>query len=364
MTWRQWQREAILRMVCETVLENGIYTFRVITGTDFMAFNRHLYATAMTNRLCITTCLVAIFVLHVSTVGASFVNLHLDVVYDSGNSSNGGTWSLAAQSGGEGVFALGVTLTGIDNSVNFHVPSGTVNGSDGAGFSTLINNAALGGRQIFAAQQALPTSASEQGIFYGVGTQNNAAPSSLLTYPPGTNTTGPTITSLDAPQNLPWASGHLSTAFEVASGTFSAGSVPAIDLNSPLNQALTLISTPFSSSDVGDIAEATISLAAFTTNLGITIQQGDFNGDDIVDAADYTAWRDTLGLAVFPGTNADASGNGLIDQADYDIWAANYGASSPSSSLANASAVPEPGGSILLLIGSLIASAKRCARAA
>jgi beta-glucanase (GH16 family) len=54
---------------------------------------------------------------------------------------------------------------------------------------------------------------------------------------------------------------------------------------------------------------------------------GDYNGDGIVNSADYTVWRDSLGQS---GINlpADGSGNGTVDQADYDMWAANYGKTS------------------------------------
>lgn len=52
---------------------------------------------------------------------------------------------------------------------------------------------------------------------------------------------------------------------------------------------------------------------------------GDFNGDDSVDAGDYTFWRDRLGDVVMPFTGADHSGNGIIDVDDYVIWAQHYG---------------------------------------
>jgi hypothetical protein len=53
---------------------------------------------------------------------------------------------------------------------------------------------------------------------------------------------------------------------------------------------------------------------------------GDYNLNDVVDAADYVVWRKTLGtggIAAFSG--ADGSGNGLIDQADHNVWRANFG---------------------------------------
>ncbi|TWU00597.1 hypothetical protein Pla108_15490 [Botrimarina colliarenosi] len=59
---------------------------------------------------------------------------------------------------------------------------------------------------------------------------------------------------------------------------------------------------------------------------------GDYNGDGVVDAADYTVWRD--------GGSPDSS------QAGYELWAANYGATSADSP---ANAVPEPAAGLMLL---------------
>ncbi len=98
-----------------------------------------------------------------------------------------------------------------------------------------------------------------------------------------------------------------------------------------------------------DISEATI-LAGDTGPEGTP---GDFNDDGVVDAADYTVFRDNL------GTNFDLAGNGdeegpsagVVDQADYDLWAASYGNGVVPS--ATASAVPEPGTLGLLAAGAL-----------
>ncbi len=68
--------------------------------------------------------------------------------------------------------------------------------------------------------------------------------------------------------------------------------------------------------------------------------RGDYNGDGLVDAADYTVWRDSFGDPVSrPYDGADGDGNGEIDQADYAIWATNFGASADSDP---SHAVPEP----------------------
>lgn len=65
---------------------------------------------------------------------------------------------------------------------------------------------------------------------------------------------------------------------------------------------------------------------------------GDYNGDGLVDAADYTVWRDHVAdaAAYLP---ADGDGDVDVDQDDYDVWSTNYGASVAA---AVASTTPEP----------------------
>ena len=70
---------------------------------------------------------------------------------------------------------------------------------------------------------------------------------------------------------------------------------------------------------------------------------GDYNGDFLVNAADYTIWRNTLGSMTdlrANGNDADASA-GKIDQADFDFWKSRFGADSGSGGI-SASAAPEP----------------------
>jgi Dockerin type I domain len=52
---------------------------------------------------------------------------------------------------------------------------------------------------------------------------------------------------------------------------------------------------------------------------------GDFNLDGVVDAADYSVWRDHLGNIVTPYTSADGNGNGVVDAADYEVWKSHFG---------------------------------------
>ena len=55
-----------------------------------------------------------------------------------------------------------------------------------------------------------------------------------------------------------------------------------------------------------------------------TILYGDFNGDGIVDALDYTIWKDNLhkDSSVL---NGNGSGASVVVQADYELWKANFG---------------------------------------
>jgi len=77
---------------------------------------------------------------------------------------------------------------------------------------------------------------------------------------------------------------------------------------------------------------------------------GDYNENGVVDAADYTTWRNNLGTAnALPN---DPLG-GTITQAQYDQWKAHFGESnlgSGSGQLASGS-VPEPAAGILLVLG-------------
>jgi hypothetical protein len=72
---------------------------------------------------------------------------------------------------------------------------------------------------------------------------------------------------------------------------------------------------------------------------------GDFNFDGVVDTADYTIWRNAVGVEVAPFQGADATGDGLVTQADYDVWKSHFGMRLEVGAAAGAMgtrAVPEP----------------------
>jgi hypothetical protein len=90
---------------------------------------------------------------------------------------------------------------------------------------------------------------------------------------------------------------------------------------------------------------------------------GDYNNNGIVDAADYTVWRDHTGSA-FTLPNRDPLNGGNVNVSDYTSWKTHFGQTGGSGAGA-ASAVPEPSSLCLLLasvIGIGLRSAARCSR--
>jgi glucosylceramidase len=91
---------------------------------------------------------------------------------------------------------------------------------------------------------------------------------------------------------------------------------------------------------------------AFTASTAVA---GDYNGDGLVNAADYTVWRDTLGSTT--DLAADGDRDLVIGPGDYAVWVAGYGAS-----LTPATATPEPM-SLAMVAASLATLAARSIRA-
>ncbi|QDU89164.1 hypothetical protein Pla175_25510 [Pirellulimonas nuda] len=58
------------------------------------------------------------------------------------------------------------------------------------------------------------------------------------------------------------------------------------------------------------------------------VAPGDYNGNGLVDAADYTLFRDNLGgdaAAAFAAGSRDPLGSGGVNQSDYAFWSQNFG---------------------------------------
>jgi hypothetical protein len=60
----------------------------------------------------------------------------------------------------------------------------------------------------------------------------------------------------------------------------------------------------------------------------VPVLTGDYNDNQIVDAADYVIWRKTMGAQVDRYEGADGNGSNTIDLGDFTVWRANFGSTS------------------------------------
>lgn len=91
----------------------------------------------------------------------------------------------------------------------------------------------------------------------------------------------------------------------------------------------------------------------FVKQIPVVVLPGDYDGNDVVDAADYTVWRNTMNQT---GSSlaADGNKNGRVDDDDYSIWKANFGRSGGTGSVIPAVtavtvATPEPATAAILV---------------
>ena len=117
--------------------------------------------------------------------------------------------------------------------------------------------------------------------------------------------------------------GLIQAPFEVDQGelgSFEVSFVPFLnDLSNQLSQTLTI--------DVSDTATVSVSLAS----------RGDYNADGVVDAADLSIWRSSVGSSTM--LDADGSADLVINGADYAAWRNDLSTASTATAQA---AVPEP----------------------
>ena len=99
--------------------------------------------------------------------------------------------------------------------------------------------------------------------------------------------------------------------------------------------------------DVGDGSYWRVSAYVSGTGALVAPLSGDFNLDGVVDAADYTVWRDSSGRSG-AGLPADANDDGVVDNLDYAQWLEAFGSRSN-----GATAVPEPAAGLGLALGAL-----------
>lgn len=98
------------------------------------------------------------------------------------------------------------------------------------------------------------------------------------------------------------------------------------------------------------------------------VQAGDYDSDGDVDLDDYTVWSSSYGTTGSE-LGADGNGDGIVDAADYTVWRDNLGASlsnttasnttssnTVASSRASANAVPEPSALLSIVFGLVLSA--------
>jgi hypothetical protein len=151
-----------------------------------------------------------------------------------------------------------------------------------------------------------------------------------------------TVTSLDLTNpadELTFTVSGESAEFEMFETTIAVpDGIRSFDLTFISGGDLTALGSIF----IDDISAAIVAAPALL---------GDYNGNGVVDAADYVVWRDSLGAT---GANlvADANGDGLVSSLDYEIWKANFGDTAGGvSGLASSAPVPEPTTVVGIVVG-------------
>ncbi|WP_442482290.1 dockerin type I domain-containing protein [Aeoliella sp. SH292] len=108
----------------------------------------------------------------------------------------------------------------------------------------------------------------------------------------------------------------------------------------------------YHNSATGQVVQGTV---AFGTIEGPSVP-GDYDGNGLVNAADYSIWKSAFGSNVpVAGDGADGNGDGVVNLADYTVWRDNLGAGSLGALQSTTSVVPEPTTALLLVGGLAVA---------
>lgn len=116
----------------------------------------------------------------------------------------------------------------------------------------------------------------------------------------------------------------------------------------------------FMSSAVREIPFAEVTETSFggfrLAAINVSTVPGDYNGNGVVDAADYIVWRDHVGTTYQLQNEVLNTSTGGVDQDDYTAWRARFGNTSGTGAENDllGAAVPEPGAAVLALAGLVI----------
>ena len=111
------------------------------------------------------------------------------------------------------------------------------------------------------------------------------------------------------------------------------------------------VAVQFRSRSSGNVMLGSIDSLAVSHFLPLAIS-GDYNGDGIVDMADYTVWRNSLGgdAEVLAAGSRDPFNYGEVNAEDFLFWKENFG-NQASPEQVSQQQVPEPTGVALLMVG-------------
>jgi hypothetical protein len=178
------------------------------------------------------------------------------------------------------------------------------------------------------------------------------------------NPTGAVGTAPNYSLNLPTVAGDSPAALAAAAatGSWSAGAVATMSAN--LQGGANALSFIFTSTD--DLSKVA---ATYKGNSLVPTVVGDYNNNGIVDAADYTIWRDNLGSTTFTLPNRATANTGAISVTDYTTWVSQFNKvpalpqftpriyfqasaiNAGGSGSLSGSVVPEPASIVMLVIG-------------
>ena len=114
----------------------------------------------------------------------------------------------------------------------------------------------------------------------------------------------------------------------------------------------------FAEDDDGTFAIYRYAAAQDTPFVDLNPSNGDFDGNGIVDGADFLIWQRGYGLTGQPdATTGDANDDGVVDDADLALWKSHFGG--PPAAVVAAAAVPEPATLWLAAAGGMLAGGGR-----
>jgi autotransporter-associated beta strand protein len=145
------------------------------------------------------------------------------------------------------------------------------------------------------------------------------------------------------------------------------GFVPPAGVSLDILRALGGINGTFANTSFPNVPGITWQLAyeplavRLLVNAAVINLPGDFNFNGVVDAADYSIWRNSVGAT--GASPADGDGNGIVDNEDYAIWRANFGKTAPPPGSASAlGTIPEPNALVLSCLAAAMLLARRRSR--